>query len=1496
MLELARAAADRVFDDPDADAGYEPDSRAAAVAAVTRLAERWANAGGTVRQMRENARAGAEVLSDDRLQGLSEIIQNADDADATTVRFRLDGEHLLVSHDGRPVVLKDVHFLASPWLTGKRGLGKKLGRFGIGMSTIHAVADGFELHCGPYHVWLGEPNLGNVDARQFPSGFDNPAATVLVVRLRDGSLSPDDLLAWAATWDDSGLLFCSTVRRVIFSAGHETRTLSLGWDEIGEFETRIGNEPVMACRRTAVAPDGRAWIVTTAEPPSPQGLTRANKKTDPTTPIGVALRRRDPGEPGELFAGLPLVGTWLPMRASAQLDPVTGRRALADRPWNDAVLALVTDLWTDAMLDLFEHDPSSAWQVVPLEDVVHHGGAGPTGRFEDRMLDQARTVLSSRLNFAVGGERLGVDQLATQVPQLEGLLTDSEVAELAGVAAALPLEARDPAGRWRDVLRDWRENGASLPEPVTVSDALALIDEPDRDPYSVIDLAAAAIDADLEDELEDLRCIVTRNDTRLRPPSSLSTQVLITRDGGLAQALRIGMFLHDAHLADNPRAVAVMNWLRGRKATIDGDDDTAVLTRLSVAGLAGRHLPNVLEDQQFRSLRDAFEALTPADWTALGPGVGKAILIDAFEFDSRGRKVAVQSSPSDAYLPKTIDRDPDGFYLAAGTTPDLTWVANRYASVLKSSLGRAGLGAQKFLGILGAAKAPRIIRHRRLEAKYAYERRSGIAAYAYGSPAPRGRMLGDLGADYTLEDLESPDLDAVLLDIAKDRKATSRRQRASAVLATLGRAWPDLADSIEVDAAQGYHAWRHKGTTRSWWLWRAATINWLDNSAARPSAPMELRLRTPGTVAVHGSDDEDYLHRAFEGGRRDVLSALGVAGEPSTADLVRRLVEIRADQEADAEEAASAAVVYQALAQRLGSHARLPGDLPVAELRRSFNQGEGLIRTADGWHPPTRVLRGPPVFGSLRAFVPQIPETDRLWATLHVREPGIADCIDVLVRLGRSATSDVDTQTITLEALRLLANLATAGPVTDAQRRRLSKMPLWTTHGWKTSRPVYAVSDPVLAAGLAEEVPVWLPGGELSQFAALVGLCRLTTVSPVAHATAADSDIDEDASLLLRDAISVLHEDLARNDPETHARLRTTWATLAEFDVRVTDTVRVIAEGLEGGPREVTVAAYADIAARALFVTDPEAVATVDAGGHAIAALFDSDRRRVAHAWLAAVQQARTGRAAMALQLASERAAAEKLATEAELAERVTALQDQTANRRRGTTGTRKRPKPPSGTASSGGVPTDSLGGESSSGSQDPPRNRVLVDPGLLYVVDPDGKIVTPKPGEAKKRRRRRRGDGLPDPKPGGATPQSRTGIRGYSDLDKETLGYELACMVLASDADDMIDLRAQHGVGADAVNKLRQFFELKVYAGAEPDVITLEPSQISRAMSTPDFFLVVVSGVEGGEARPKVRVIVDPIGQLGMVQTSQVRFDGVRNSHSLVFELAPHTQEEPPS
>jgi hypothetical protein len=182
------------------------------------------------------------------------------------------------------------------------------------------------------------------------------------------------------------------------------------------------------------------------------------------------------------------------------------------------------------------------------------------------------------------------------------------------------------------------------------------------------------------------------------------------------------------------------------------------------------------------------------------------------------------------------------------------------------------------------------------------------------------------------------------------------------------------------------------------------------------------------------------------------------------------------------------------------------------------------------------------------------------------------------------------------------------------------------------------------------------------------------------------------------------------------------------------------------------------------------------------------------------------------------------------------------------------------------------------------PPSRNLVDPSKLRVVNPDGAIVGDTTPPAVKRP-----DKTPPPREPnrtGSGPQQRSGTRAYTDIEKETIGLRLARQVLESDAEGIADLRAQHGVGADAMDELRQFYELKVYAGAEPDEIRLTDSEVRRAITSPDFFLVVISGVEYGSAEPKVRIIAQPLKQLQKLDHRDMRLGGVRKARSLVYLL----------
>jgi len=1502
---VSAEAARAVFNSPHAPLLHEPDGPSECREAVEALADCFARAGGTVADIVANARAAAQVLSGDRLQGLSEIVQNADDAGATQVLFLHTVDELLAVHNGRPLTLSDVHALSAPWLTTKREDAAATGRFGIGLLTLHSLSPVFELHSGSYHLRLGEPTLAPIDPLP-PHPTYGPGDTVLRIPLSDAVLPAHELLDWSDAWDDSGLLFLRSVRRVTFVAGTSARTLRLRAEKLSPLVRDCGEGPETVLRQRVTASGGRSWLVYQLEARSPDGLTRAHKSTKETTPIEVALPLHEASRQGFLYAGLPVAPTRLPMSANAQFDPIASRQDLADSQWNDALTELIGRLWKVALLDVFEFDAAAAWRLVPLPhlatlDLPTLGRAGVVHRLELAVTACARDEIAPAVSLPVDDEpAAALAEFAVEAFELTGLITPGEVARLGRLSHALPEAVRDSAGQWRAVLAYWREVGHGLPAEVTVADALPLVEDPRRPVSATVALVAAGINAGHEQALSRLRCLVLDDGTRTRPPGD-ELRILVTEDGGLAAVLGISERLHGTYSTQDSDVDVVRAWLGNKRWLADSAGNVSVLELLARAGKNGTVLPQTLTDAQVRALRDALEALGHGEWERLGAGIGAAVRLHAISFDERGRAQTISASPTHSYQPKSIDREPDSFALAAETTPGLVWIAPRYASVLRSSLGRAGLGAQRFLRLLGAETAPRLQLHPRLNQRYADQRR-GLHITLSGARPERAAALRDLQATWSLDDMQSPDLDRVLRSIAADRKATRRRRRAAALLAVLGRAWPMLGEHAQVTAADASYGWQIRGSVRAWWLWNAGSIPWLDSAAASPISPNRLRRRTAATLAVHGTDKAGYLHPDFAAARIDVLAALGVAGEPETRELLLRLEQLRDSNSDDETTAADAAITYQALAERARERRVGPGHVTTPKLRLAFGAGSGLILTNLGWRPPSETLRGDPVFGALRPFVPPAPGTDALWAALQVRSPDLEDCVGVLRELSRTPSESAETQTIALDVLRLMVELVAEASPDGRLAGRLRRVPLVTSQGWINRRPVYCVEDPSLAMGIGDRLPVWQPGGELVQFRPLVRWLQLTelTAADIPLVEAARSHVDDVATPLLREAVGLLREDLARNDPATEQSAGSAWDLLTMLEVHVADTLRVSLEPVTGRPETVSVDARLDASAAVLHLTDPEHLARPMSGGRAIAGLFTGDQRLLSQAWLAAVTAATEGREGIRLRLAVERAAADQETVKHAMDDRLAQLQKDAANR----SGTRVAPSSGSRTAS---VPHSMRGVQASpviaqvspprntvkEGGEAPPARRVLVDLRALELLNPQGELVKGNEGPPSITPKVRTwgghiggGSQLPAPQTDRAAPQSRSAVRDYSDLEKETLGLDLVRWVLSSDEQEILDLRAQHGVGADAVDGLRRFYELKVYAGSEPDEIVLEESEIRRALSTPDFFVVVVSALEGVRASPSVRVIVNPLGQLRMSERSQIRFAGVQQSQSLVFNL----------
>ena len=365
---LAREAAEQLFDAKGSHSPsvYEPPSFRTACAAVCRLRELFDQLPGSVADALEAAGSSGELLSSDRLQGLAEILQNADDAGASAVRLLLREDDLLMSHNGGEMRLRHVLGLAMPWFSTKRAESETFGRFGIGLSALRSISGVIDVHCSPYHVRLGEPIVSPIDPPVLPAGFDEEGWTVFRVSLTEGGIASEELVGWINRWGDEGLLFLRNVAEVTLrgSGGDTVRRLSVHRDVAKSIQPACSAVRLAVHRQHAKAADGRSWMVYSADVPTPTGVRRAHKKMEPTTPVGVALPLHR-ASVGQIYTGLPVVDTPLPVFLNAQFDPLTSRRDLADTPWNRALVPLVADVWSHAAVDLFRLKPAAAWPAMP---------------------------------------------------------------------------------------------------------------------------------------------------------------------------------------------------------------------------------------------------------------------------------------------------------------------------------------------------------------------------------------------------------------------------------------------------------------------------------------------------------------------------------------------------------------------------------------------------------------------------------------------------------------------------------------------------------------------------------------------------------------------------------------------------------------------------------------------------------------------------------------------------------------------------------------------------------------------------------------------------------------------------------------------------------------------------------------------------------------------------------------------------------------------------
>ncbi|MEV8533111.1 hypothetical protein [Streptomyces sp. NPDC051211] len=1549
-MDALAAAVHTLLEDPDAYTELEVPTAEEAARAVLLFDQGLRGGLGVYRKMAAGAQRGAGSISIDPLQVLSEFVQNSDDAGAGQLRILLRSDDMLVAHDGAGLRLPDLLLLGMPWLSGKTNDADATGRFGIGLSTLRALTTVWEVHCHPFHVRFSGSHLEPAAPPELPDGISGPEWTVFRIPLAPGKLTAAQLLEWFENWNDASLLFLRHLHRLEVTAGEHNTVLTLSWEDVTQRRLLIDGVEHEVNVQHARATDGALWRVYTAQVAAHPDWERSHKALGSSVPVGIALPL-ERGASGSVHAGLPVAPLNVAARVHTQFDPVASRDGFVGSLLNTQLVPVVADLWAAGVRDVLERVDPTAWHLIPLPSPP---GSAPAHLLQDRicteLLTRARQSLAAELTLPVakGGPDAPLADFAVEEAALSGVLDDTDVARLGKASYALPNAVRDSGGRWRKVLADWRAAGAAdLRAEVQVMDALSLFSDDEwQDVARLVRLAAVALETGHEYVLAGRACLVTADGRRLRPqPAENAFADASGEATGPLDVLGVVLDLHPAYAEDNAWAKAVTAWLRRRDCLVRRDDTAAVLKIVSRLGKAGGQLADgdeATEAARLVALQQALGELPKKLRDPLGPGIGRAILLNGFAYDKEGTEQSHRVKPGSAYLPQALETaDGDRFEIAARKTPGLIWVRRSYARSLLSAAQAGGLSRTAFLRLLGVADTPRLTPAHRVyypadTKTYPGDLRLGLALDCRWSVTGRWKEMVLKGADHTLDDLTSNDLVSVVKNITAEKDPDERRRRTAALLRTL-TAPLTSSDQAVVPMARGHYKWNVTGETAAIWVWQLRETSWLEDSQGRLRPPKELTLRTPDTEALYGPEDPGYLHPAIHGAlatRTEVLTALGVSGDPDVPRLMERLRELRVRRTGHAADAdvpdslrAEALLVYQSLARRLTHRSTDAPQTAVEKQVRNAFRYQDLVLTDQGWRKSGDCFQGPAILRGFRPFTLTGEDVDPLWQVLGIPEPGPDDLIDVLKEIsGTGAAPDAECERVMLEALRRLRDVIASDdrPMPPGLQSRLRSLPLWTTAGWVKGkgRSVFAVADSGVERVLADRLPLWKPGGNVQQFTPLFGRLHVTPLDVAgAHVTYETGGVDgagdaalgqpADASLTedFRRGVAALQDLLVRDEPET-AEAFTGWTWLAGLEVRLLPGLRIrLDPGGTYEPIELPVEAQIDRGRNTLFLHSHSALTTKAGAGAAVAAHFAEERSRVGHSWRD-VWEERLVEAGAGTALTStgqlEREERQRLAEELRRRAQLAPAAPMPNGKPAAQQGTATGPAVPAGptgiippprTGSAPAPAPANPGPGTRLGPQHAPAARPLVDTATFDVLP--GKVTptgTPSTSGSTPARTagtsgpppRRHGTSLPQPRPGGAPLRSEVSPLGYSDRDKEELVIKALRRILQEQGVKLDDQRRVSGMGADAYDSTGRYYEIKAHGRDVPGELTLTRSEFVRAWSEGEnYTLVIASHLEKGAGRPTLRLVNDPVHRFEVEPPTDVRLKGVRDLsvESTVYE-----------
>ncbi|TIQ33088.1 MAG: hypothetical protein E5X48_25100 [Mesorhizobium sp.] len=1398
------------------------------------------------REMREYSEAAAEQLTSAN-RTIYEILQNADDQKASSVRFafRRHGRgELLIAHNGDPVVLPDVIAMTLAFLSWKRADAAAKGRFGIGLKTLNQLGARLGVHCPPYHFMIEKGRIKQIEpVRQIRYLFDASLGDTLLALTLDQEFSAEDIDGWVKDINASHLLFLDHVRTVSLTnltTGRSDWVSDLFEEPLPSVQLELRSGMRIEARRSAISDRNnskRIWSKYQVDYPVPSDLKRAHKATAEITPLTIAVSELC--EPGIIAAGMALdFRTALPISLSAQFDPDLGRRGLTERKWNKWLFARLGDLAAAVAQYRFEHSIPTAWQSIPLIEENLEGDPWVVECI-DALIRCVHERIRVKARINVEDRAFRLNQISYEAPEIAGLLTEADSRRLSPDQEPLPMMARDSAGRYLRVLDDLGDA-----HRIEVELALELLDldvetlGPRPTEWFIL-LTDAAIAADMDSELSELKSVVADDGSRHAPNGAILLVRQLDEDS-IAARLKLEKRVAPAYFrATTPRRVR--EWLSNHCISNKSADPLSILSALS------RRIsdePLVVDDETLLMLRGALHAIDDIHQPSLAAAIGNVIAVDGYVY-YEGRRVQQPVKPAESYLPTPIAKDTRGWAAASKTVERIQWIDPRYSETLRA--GTAGeFGARRFFLLLGAAVGPRLIASGEAAPEPFFDEQPIVQADALR------RLASSPPPTCLARDWISPDLNRVIADIVQQPVDGKRRERSRALFETLAREWEQLGEKSETTAMYFYRYWRPAGNVPATWLAHAASEPWLSSKSRKKVAPSEAAIESLTTRLTRGQSKSQYVYELNENDSgHPLVAALGIKGTPPASELLDELRALKEQYGAHVREedvrplyAALAALIPRDSGQRMG-------DPSAGDIRHAFDR-ENLLLVAGEWIRPGSAFQGKAIFGKRGKFVPDHRLLYPLWHLLRIKHPEFSDCLEVLEEIANSGSDPTrEDYAVMVDVFRHLAGHVAI--LKTGMKRRLAQLPLWTSKGWKKARPLYAVNDRSLENALGEQIALWRPNcsvQSLGQVPSLLGVTLLTDQQFAIDRKCRLEASNWTTSMVFRKTVAHLQGELARKNHRLWEAMD--WNGLLGLELIQADpllTCTVI------GGRKVSVARKIHIEDGRLYFADADELGSPDAGARLAASFFSSELPEMldyawSYWWRAAEEKGPPEELNLATKITEEDSFHEMIAgARAAVGKRLFAGGAVTKERRIGKI--KAPPLPPLRrlkTFEGATIARVEVTEGTRKVEQQKKASKVL-------VIDPLSPI-----GQAGRQR------------PAGP-------VQEWNEEERERRGYEvLAAAIKEISHQNLQDFRAIRHVGADSIDELRRYFELKAHLGDAPDEVRLEASQFERAVREgTNYFLAVVAGLEEGK-KTEISIFPDPVRNLQWHRTSTIKLCGVRS------------------